>query len=974
MRKLIKALSCILSILILLTTPVLGTSATSSKITNITAVNGQSACTVTITLKNSRGVCAKDFNLNYSINGETEKPFKILSFKQCDKTVTIKSSAFKAAKFVQKVTITEKKENKSTTFIVPATEYSVTYPPAPSGNITIEAKEPFDFSADDFEVHDTYGNKLGSQDGSFAIRVSVVPPNFTKTGSTITADASAVSSERADVSVEVTNGTGAVVFKTLVFHMLVEKAEPVETTLDMLELQPRMLYVYDQFGSVDNDLTGRKPALADEQKEVLAAPPYLENPYLPSINQSAASNANTWRTPGANWNSNTTTAVLNLLRSCRINKIWFYDGPVYAPSTYTADGSAPYEVMGGTLKIYNGAQELAAYTVTNEGKWVGVDLGAAGIETNTLRFVKEQDLVNNRYSWSGGGWTSPKGEYICDVNIPEIALYGKSLGEIPPDDTGDEWPGLTPSDKEPTDFDFTFSEFMGANGFFNETLGNYDAVGFVREYHSWGWTEWAAADQTAADGTKNYTGVDANPRTAFIDPWGGVFDNYYRSLKEKGIGVNICVQGGVSNVPSGKTSRPNYQGDTDKYKASSYLAHGQSMFQLAARYGSNPDVNPALIRVAPGTVPKIGLDYIKYYENWNEPNLGSFKGDGAAFAAMTSADYDGHMGTMGPDVGIKQADPNAKLVLGGLAGIIYDTMDTPGKEWTFREFLEQMIEWFDKNRTEEKWLETHDTLDGYIKYPFDVLNGHYYAPDGYAGTGLSAEADHVYRRMSEFKTFRDTYFPDVELWLSEFGWDSTQGSSQSATVEYTDPVKGVVNQGINTGLTGKEVQGRWLVREYLILEAAGLDRVQQFMLPNSGGGEGSSGRFDTCGLLESESIRKPSWYYVGTMKFYLASTKFDSIIANGGETDPWVLKFKETSDNGTDSIYALWLPTSKGDMNGTNSVNYALTLPAGTEHAYVVKLKDKTLEGERTELEIVDGKVTVPVSESPVFVLANREE
>jgi hypothetical protein len=401
------------------------------------------------------------------------------------------------------------------------------------------------------------------------------------------------------------------------------------------------------------------------------------------------------------------------------------------------------------------------------------------------------------------------------------------------------------------------------------------------------------------------------------------------------------------------------------------------MFQLAARYGSNPNVDPDLVRVAPGTEKKIGLDYIKYYENWNEPNLASFKGDGAAFAAMTSADYDGHMGTMGPDVGIKQADPNAKLVFGGLAGTIYETLDDPDNEWTPREFFEQAIEWFDNNRTEEQWLETHDTLDGYVKYPFDILSCHYYSPDGHAPTGWSAEDDNVYRKMSEFKEFRDTYFPDVELWLSEFGWDSTQGSPQSATVEYTDPVTGVVmNEGINAGLTGKEVQGRWLVREFLILAAAGLDRVQQFMMPNAGNGEGSSGRFETCGLIEGDQTstnRKPSWYYVGTMKHYLNTTKFESIIANGGNTDPWVLKFKETDDNGTDSVYALWLPTSKGDMNGTNVVSYELSLPEGTEYAYLIKLKDKTLEGERTELEIVDGKVTVPVTESPVFVLAKAE-
>jgi hypothetical protein len=419
-----------------------------------------------ITRENNGLIKLKDLDFTYSINEEPEKPLNILSIERGHKVVTISVPAFKAAAFDQRVTITEKNENISTTLVIPADERS----------------------------------------------------------------------------------------------------------FELLELQARMFYVYDEFGYVDNDLTGSKPALADEQEEILAAPPYSEDPYLPPIDSTKAVNANTWRTPGANWTAGTTTAELNLLRDCRINEIWFYDGPIYAPSTYTEDGSAPYEVMEGTFKIYNGDQELFSYDVTNEGKWVKVDLGEEGIVTSSLSFVKEQDLVNNRYSWSGGGWTSEKGQYVCDVNIPEIALYGESLGEIPPEETEEEWPGLTPSDKEPVDYDFTMGEFIGTNGFFIDAQGNYDAIGFVREYHHWSWTEWAAGDREASDGSKNFTAVEAEPQTAFIDGWG--FDNYYKRLKETGVGVNICVQGGVANVPEGMTSRPNYQGDTDKYKASSYLAHG----------------------------------------------------------------------------------------------------------------------------------------------------------------------------------------------------------------------------------------------------------------------------------------------------------------------------------------------------------------------------------------------------------------
>ncbi|MDR1536807.1 MAG: S-layer homology domain-containing protein [Clostridiales bacterium] len=753
---------------------------------------------------------------------------------------------------------------------------------------------------------------------------------------------------------------------------------------EILEITERMLETKDSFGN--KVLPGSKLGLINDFAQVLENPPYSGNPYKPPINSESASNASAWRTSGV-WVEANAEALIDLLRDCAIYEIWIYDGEKYAPSTYTLDGSAPYEVMGGAVEIYSGGGEkLFSYDITNEGKWVKLDLTELypdGLTTDTLRVVKVPTAGDaGKYSWAG---RNPDGtprdihsmEYTCDVNIAEIILIGKAMGEIPPEEEEYVWPGFTPSEEEVADFGITFREFAGTNSFFNEAMAAYDAIGFIREYHNWGWTEWAANDQKAPwsdeNGSKNNTGVTSDPQVAFTNTWNS-FDNYYKSLKEAGIGVAICVQGGIAGAPQ---SRPSFQGDTNPIKASSYLAHGQSMFQLAARYGGNADIDPSLIKVAPGTEPKIGLDYIEYYENWNEANLGPWTG--AQFAAMTSADYDGHMGTMGEDVGIKNADPNAKLVLGGLAGIpIKDHPSQNGLTSSVRKFFEEMIAWFDQNRSEEKWLESHENLDGYVRYPIDVINGHLYSYEGHL-TSISAEADDIYGQMAEFVSLRDQYFPNMEIWLSEFGWDSSQGSPQSATVEYER--NGIVyNEGMNVGLDGLEVQGRWLVREYMILAAAGVDRVQQFMMPNAGSGaEGVTDRFATCGLIEGlqgSTNFKPSWYYVGTMNFYLDSTVFDGIVQEGGPSGkmdgPWVYRFKETA-NDTDYVYGLWLPTSLGDQSGGNYEDYELELPESANYAALVTLEDGKRWGAQSELEVVDGKVTVRVTEKPVFVLATNE-
>ncbi|MBO7745151.1 S-layer homology domain-containing protein [Paenibacillus sp. MWE-103] len=756
---------------------------------------------------------------------------------------------------------------------------------------------------------------------------------------------------------------------------------PTQTPPDESD-EPILIHVTDRMLEGEDYATDKKK-LFDEYDQVLAAPPSSSNPYLPPIDTAASANANTWRTPGASqWvDASVTNLNLNLLRDYKLTEIDLYDGEKYAPSTYTADGSSPYEVMGGTMEVYAGDKKLISYPLTNAGKWVKFDLGEEGVTASSLRFHKIP--IDEKYSWWGGSGDPYSKQFTCDVNIVEAALYGIPLGEEPPAE--EEWhlspqEGVTPFDSSK----LTFGHFVGTNSFFDVTQSANQAIGFVREYHTWNWTEYSANGQPAG-GQLNNSATTPDPVAQYNNTW-GAFDSYYQSLKDMGVGVAITFQGGVAD--SGRDNpRPNWQGDQDPKKASSYLAHGRSFFQHAARYGSNKDLDPDLVKVAPGTDKKIGMDLVEYYENWNEEDLAGYF-TGAQFAAMTSADYDGHMGTMGPDVGIKQADPNAKLVLGGLAGIFYNG-ESAGQGQSTRQFFEDMMKWFDQNRTEDQWKAAHNgSLDGYVRYPFDVINGHYYAGEGVQHpnaenhlTGMSPEEDHIYDRMTDFVKLRDEYLADKEIWLSEFGWDVAQGTQSSATIEYEK--NGVTyNPGINTGLDAEEVQARWIVREYLMLAAAGIDRAEQYMMPDAGAAGSRDTRFNTSGLLRADgdnthqtTQKRPSWYYVGTMKNYLNTTRFDSIVEKGGESGldgPWVLKFKETASD--DGVYGLWLPTALGDEGGANKQDYTLTIPEGMGHAYLVTLEDGVQWGNRTELTIADGKVTVPVTEKPIFVVVSHDD
>ena len=524
----------------------------------------------------------------------------------------------------------------------------------------------------------------------------------------------------------------------------------------------------------------------------------------------------------------------------------------------------------------------------------------------------------------------------------------------------------------------TFGDFTGSNSFFNENQSTYEIFGNIREYHPWGFTEWTAGWYEDGAGLTSESIKSMNPTATFMNTWGS-FDNYYKTMFEKGIEVTICMTGTVDSRP-----RPDYQ-DADGTKSAvpaSYLGHAQSMFQLVARYGSNTDIDPALVRVALGTEKKIGLGYVRYFENCNEPNLNGF--NGAQFAAMLSADYDGHMGTMGPGVGVKTADPQAKMVLGGLAGVMFNTTVHKNTDNEDNKFIEDMLAWFDANRTLKQWKAAHGGSEaGYEKYPFDVISCHSYSTNEWAGYGLSVEANHYFEIISAYVNNCHELFPGKEVYLSEFGWDTAAGGYSPFRV-YTDSM-------VNTGLSGPEIQGRWLVREYLILAAAGIDGARQFMIPDTSADPNNPDWFATCGLvygIQGSTNFKPAWYYIGTMNNVLkdASLKDLQIVADGGfsasgggvnatETaGPWALKFSSTHN--TDQIFALWLPTSLGDLGGANVQNYTAPVPAGYKHATLITLKDKVKWGERIDISdrITANAITVSISEKPVFLVLSEEE
>ena len=461
--------------------------------------------------------------------------------------------------------------------------------------------------------------------------------------------------------------------------------------------------------------------------------------------------------------------------------------------------------------------------------------------------------------------------------------------------------------------------------------------GFFREYHNWNWDE---GDIWEHGGDIDYVGYPNNemkfaPSEAGGGSWN--FDQFYTNCKDNGVAVYPVIQGSVKWLHGGidfpRSNKPVDEDTASTTNPNSYEAKAHHMYQFAARYGSNA-IDDNLLTLASDQPRNSGLGLIKYMEDWNEQDATWHGADGyfspEEYAAMSSAGYDGHENSMthgSGTFGIKNADPNMKFVMGGI--------------WELNlQYVKDMDSWYKENRNDGKFVP-------------DVINVHDYAWNtDDTQPALSPEADDFKGNLEEFTSWRDQNYPEKEVWMTEFGWD-THPLSRLRT-----PILGDFDQ--------EEVQGQWLVRAYLLLSAAGVDRASMFMLRNTN--ESSSVQFSNCGLTSSKSmgwIPKTSWYYVYTLKNTLTNMRFVEEERTGNPSVT-VYKFKDLSSNR--GAYVVWCPTSEGKTVS----GYTLNISESATKAIKISLKDGDTNGISTMHSISANTVKVNVSESPIFIVVDN--
>ncbi len=505
----------------------------------------------------------------------------------------------------------------------------------------------------------------------------------------------------------------------------------------------------------------------------------------------------------------------------------------------------------------------------------------------------------------------------------------------------------------------TIGEMMGMCGFVaggggNTPIDSVVCTTVLREYHNFGWSYSLTAYP--------------NKASFFNSSWMGNFDKQYQDYKRAGINVIPCVQWDLVNISqSNKVDENNLpiksngsfvKGDFwDKMNPHTYFMYADSMFAFSARYGTNNSTELLnTLALHASDTNKVGLNALEWIEMGNEPE-GSWNGihnyySAYQLAALTSAAYDGHCRTMtstainkGYHLGVKNADPNMKAAMAGVSAVS-------------NEYITALCYWMKANREDRSVALDAFNVHCYMTKQITLPNG------GTAYVGVSPEEAGIVNTLSQLIKIRDKYYPEKEVWITEFGWDTNQSYATSTSSHaYSNEETGV-------SYTGREVQAMWLTRTYLLLSAAGIDKATMYMCEDCGVDTEAVGKYGSAGVIgyrydengNMVEYKKDSYYYLYTLKNTLGNYTFNKQIEAYDE-NVMIYEYK-TAEGKT--AYAVWCPTS----DGTVVNNYQLLINSNS--ATIVENENGNIYGKKTDVKSDSlGYISVNVSEKPVYVVVD---
>ncbi|MBC3542045.1 T9SS type A sorting domain-containing protein [Rufibacter sediminis] len=529
------------------------------------------------------------------------------------------------------------------------------------------------------------------------------------------------------------------------------------------------------------------------------------------------------------------------------------------------------------------------------------------------------------------------------VRLPdEIKFYGKYKPYTPPTFTKPAYPlkRMLGINTYPSDNTSTIPERLV------QKINAIAPYHVVRDYVDWGVLETNMEGEYAFQPTMKgnwkmddiYARHKANGKEVLVclkNIPGWMLSTYPAAIRDAE-NAPMPYKSSYTTVTSSGTNYFNEQYTADKQKPASYVKAAKLAFQFAARYGSNTNVNPALVKTK--STVKIGLNLISKMEANNEPDR-HWKGRQAnqtsdEYAAYLSAFYDGHMGTLGADVGVKQADPNMKVVCAGIAS-------------TKTAFYQGIIDWCKKNRG---YLP-----NGKVNLCFDEINYHAYNNnyDGeqYANgsrVGVAPELSLAPLNINNFHQINREFIGDgdMPIIITETGYDWNSTTQGTKVIGSKDKF---------------QVQGDWILRSSLEYAMAGLSGLYFYQLYDDPSGSiTNTTQYATSGHVDRETfVRRPAADYMAQVWKHFG----DFVPVERLSKDPRIDKYRD--DKGQ-NMYAAWIPDEKDRRS-----DYTLSLGTDSANVYYTRIGRDSMEV--VKVKTVGGKLKVTVSETPIFIVATGQ-
>lgn len=375
-------------------------------------------------------------------------------------------------------------------------------------------------------------------------------------------------------------------------------------------------------------------------------------------------------------------------------------------------------------------------------------------------------------------------------------------------------------------------------------------------------------------------------------------DQYLQIAAEKCWPVVLMLE---DNAPWAATQP---QGPIDKVPVAELA---QLMGAIAERYDGDG------IDDAPGS-PEV-----MYFEMYNEPDAAAVGATerwgvhGDLYAAMLKAVY----------TAVKSANPNAKVVMGGLSYDFFTDAQEPGP--FVRSFLDDVLK------------------NGGGAY-FDIMNFHFYPPFGWNWTKrFPMDGPGLVEKTAVIRSVLKKYGLDKPIIITETAWHNNPATPN----------------GSNT------LQTRMVQQLYTEAKAAGISMVAWWPLADAGG----SYEFDTGLVTNADTgavTRKRAYTAYQVFMRELANTRFT--IQAPGDFDVKVFQFIDDAKGRT--IYVGWTnPTDLGTMwtvDTTRTVKYKVLGTSAVVYDYawteVARAADAD-DGKR------DGYVTVTINGDPKYIV-----